>query len=60
MTTERWTFQPVRVTLDLGEMGCDGALDLIFTIDSSGSINDLDPRNWDRAKHFIKVRPRLY
>ena len=35
-------------------MGCHGVLDLGFVIDSSGSIKDLDPSNWDTLLQFVQ------
>ena len=32
---------------------CDVPLDLVFVIDSSGSINFADPGNWDRVLKFV-------
>ena len=31
---------------------CDIASDVVFLLDSSGSINFADPRNWNRIKYF--------
>ena len=33
---------------------CNTLGDIVFVIDSSGSINDRDPGNWDRMKSFTK------
>lgn len=32
---------------------CEFQADICFLLDSSGSINDLDPNNWDRVKSFV-------
>ena len=33
---------------------CRHQADLCFVVDSSGSLNDADPNNWNRVKDFIK------
>ena len=33
---------------------CHSRADIVFVVDSSGSINEQDPSNWDRVKNFAK------
>ena len=33
--------------------GCTSSIDLVYVVDSSGSINERDGSNWDRVKEFI-------
>jgi hypothetical protein len=35
------------------QQGCSADLDIAFVVDSSGSIQDMDPNGWQRVKTFI-------
>ena len=34
---------------------CNEMADIVFVVDSSGSINEGDPDNWSRLKNFTKM-----
>jgi len=37
-----------------GETSCHAKADIVFVVDSSGSINEHDKGNWQRVKNFAK------
>ena len=37
----------------LCQTGCTGLRDVVFVVDSSGTINENDPQNWNRVRTFV-------
>lgn len=50
----------VAVSIHAQSDGCTAVLDLALVVDSSGSINDADPANWDLVRTFTQEIARRF